>query len=184
MSWLDQYLIAIRQIRSASVTQTPRAAINFVGAGVSVTDDQAHDQTTITIAGGGAGGPFRCAIPIQAVAGAQITASETPIEIGAFALNPGDYAPSGGGLTRSFRFRAILETNDATNTAHLELFDVTSASTVATLTTGSLTPSLVVATISPASALRVYSLRLWASSSSAPPLPVVCKNAEISVVYS
>lgn len=43
------------EIQDEGVAETQRAALNFVGAGVSVADDSGNDATVVTISGGGSG---------------------------------------------------------------------------------------------------------------------------------
>lgn len=52
MSWLDQFLLAVRSVASSGTALPQRAALNFTGAGVVVSDDEANDSTVVTIAGG------------------------------------------------------------------------------------------------------------------------------------
>lgn len=47
--WLDQYV----QVQASGITVTQRHALNFLGAGVTVTDNPANDSTDVTIGGGG-----------------------------------------------------------------------------------------------------------------------------------
>lgn len=53
-TWLDRLLGRI--VKAAGTVMAHRSAINFTGTGVTVTDDEPNDQTTIDISGGGGGG--------------------------------------------------------------------------------------------------------------------------------
>ena len=46
------------EIQDEGTPLTQRGALNFVGAGVTVTDDSGNDRTTVTISGGGGGGAW------------------------------------------------------------------------------------------------------------------------------
>lgn len=46
------------EIQDEGTPLTQRGALNFVGAGVTVTDDSGNDRTTVTISGGGGGGTW------------------------------------------------------------------------------------------------------------------------------
>lgn len=52
MSWLDQFLLAVRSVASSGTALPQRGTLNFTGAGVAVVDDEANDATVITVAGG------------------------------------------------------------------------------------------------------------------------------------
>lgn len=51
MSWLDQFLLAVRQVAQSGVGFPQRGTLDFVGA--TVTDDEANDATIVTIGSGG-----------------------------------------------------------------------------------------------------------------------------------
>lgn len=55
MSWLDQFLLAVRQVAQSGVGFPQRSALNFSGAGVVVSDDETNDRTNVVIAGGAGG---------------------------------------------------------------------------------------------------------------------------------
>lgn len=56
MSWLDDFLLAIRRVRDSSGQNLPqRYALKF-GAGLTTTDDPTHDQIVVEVAGGGGAG--------------------------------------------------------------------------------------------------------------------------------
>jgi hypothetical protein len=61
-SWMDQFVLggpgpasgggsggAAHTIQDEGVVRTPRTGLNFIGAGVSATDDEANDRTNVTI---------------------------------------------------------------------------------------------------------------------------------------
>lgn len=60
-------------VQDEGVALTPRAILNFTGAGVTVTDDAANNRTVVTIAGGGAAGGF-----LRAVANAGVLDAASP----------------------------------------------------------------------------------------------------------
>jgi hypothetical protein len=55
MSWLDDFLLAIRRVRNSAGENLPiRHALKF-GAGFTTTDDPTRDQIVVTSSGGGGG---------------------------------------------------------------------------------------------------------------------------------
>lgn len=55
LNWIDTLFFGVRRILAAGVELPERPALNFVGAGVAVTDDPANNRTQVAIAGASLG---------------------------------------------------------------------------------------------------------------------------------
>ena len=62
------YAFSGLQVRDEGVTLPKRPFLNFVGAGVTVTDDPASGETDVTIPGGGGGGSTTLVLSYRAFA--------------------------------------------------------------------------------------------------------------------
>lgn len=99
--------------------------------------------------------------------------------VGSTALNPSDYLN-----TFTTTWQAIVETTNVLDAAEIRLYNVTTAAVVAssTLSSASLTPTLVTASITLAAGLNIYEAQLRCQTTGAPNRATV-KQAQIIISW-
>jgi hypothetical protein len=127
-------------------------------------------------------------IPYYGISGLQQTAETTYVELGAIVLDPSALDSSPNGLTRTFKFVAILEVTAGGQTATLELYNNTDGASVTTLTSTSTVAEIKTsATLSVPTSLpnsqKLYGIRLKRTGGSSSDM-VTCKLARIDVIYA
>jgi hypothetical protein len=98
----------------------------------------------------------------------------------AIPLNPADFVNSGGTAS----FKAVLETTDAADAAEIRLFNLTTLSAVvgSVLSTTSLTPVLVSASVTLASGVNLYEAQLRLQTTGSPNR-ATCKQAQLEISW-
>ena len=134
--------------------------------------------------GGGGGGGFTTGDALLSevsVSGYAITAQAAAEAVGGGAIDPGDDDVSS--MTRTVRFRAVLSTSDVTKAATCVLYSISDTTTIATLTSTSLTPetqtqALTIGAVGAnqiPDAMKVYEVRLYAAGGT---------GAESAIIHS
>lgn len=132
-------------------------------------------------------------VPFPGVAGVQQTSNTGYTECGAIVFNAAVMAPSDSQLTRTVKFRAVLEISPAGGTAYVRLFNTTDGEAVTSteLSTANTTATKLVSgtlTVGAASgniknAEKLYEIQIKRTGGTATDV-VTCKLAQLEVQFS
>jgi len=121
------------------------------------------------------------------LAGLQTTDEPSFVAVGGTYFDPTLLTPSGNGLTRSIKFRAVLETTDAGLPVECQLYNITDGALVggSLLTSTSLAPAMVTsADLALPATPKLYEVRFRMNGVAGPSDQVACKLAELSVTWA
>lgn len=147
-------------VQSAGVTVGSRPTLNFI-SGATVTDNPGSQRVDVVVAQLGTTGQIlRSNIPVALNESTTLTSFEA-VGNYSFALN--DYTLSG--TTVSVNFKACAYVVGGA-TGEIALYDLTSASTIATLTISSVAPAVQSAVVTLNATAHVYEIRIRVSAGS------------------